>query len=200
MNTISYSFHLSRLGLIFIAGMLPISSVALHALGWVPIRWMIIPNIMMMSVCCFHLFNSAQLYKPIRNGWISGLVAVLLYDMSRIPFIYAGWEDFIPGLGGWISGTQENFTTGYMWRYFGNGAGLGLGFAILNYVFSFRKLISAGLVYGIAVFLMLDIVLLLSENAQEMMFELTPLTMAGSLVGHAMYGIVLGTMMKKLQK
>ena len=200
MTNISYSYRLPRLSLIFITGMLPISSVALHALGWVPIRWMIIPNIVMMSVCCFHLFNSAQLYKLIRNGWISGLVAVLLYDLSRIPFIYAGWEDFIPGLGGWISGTQENFTIGYVWRYFGNGAGLGLGFAILNYVFSFRKLISAGLLYGIAVFLMLDIVLLLSENAQEMMFELTPLTITGSLVGHAMYGIVLGTMMKKLQK
>jgi len=200
MTTISYSFHPSRLGLIFIAGMLPISSVALHALGWVTIRWMIIPNIIMMSVCCFHLFNSAQLYKLIRNGWISGLVAVLLYDMSRIPFIYAGWDDFIPGLGGWLSGTQENFTIGYLWRYFGNGAGLGIGFAILNYVFSFRKLIAVGLVYGIGVFLMLDIVLLLSENAQEMMFKLTPLTITGSLVGHATYGLVLGVMMKKLQK
>ncbi len=184
----------------FLAGTLPVASVALHSLGWVPIRWMIIPNVVMILVCCYHLFNSDTFKKIITKGWVSGLLAVLIYDLSRIPFVYAGWEDFIPGLGGWLTGQEENFTIGYLWRYLGNGAGLGLGFAVLSHFFTFRKTILAGTIYGVCVFLCLDIVLVCSEHAQSMMFKLTPLTFTGSLVGHLVYGSVLGWSIHQFNK
>lgn len=194
------SYGISTLSLVFMAGLLPVSSVAMHSLGWIPIRWMIIPNLIMISICCYHVFNDDTFKKIITRGWVSGLVAVLLYDLSRVPFIYAGWDDFIPGLGGWITGGEDNFTIGYLWRYLGNGAGLGLGFAALSHFFDFRKPVLAGLVYGVGVFLCLDIVLLISDNAQKMMFEITPLTFTGSLVGHLVYGTVLGFMISRLSK
>ncbi|MBL4705752.1 MAG: hypothetical protein JKY54_14600, partial [Flavobacteriales bacterium] len=134
-DLLNANLNISRLALFFVAGVLPVSSVALHSLGWISIRSMIIPNIIMVSICCYHLFNNDELKRLIARGWLAGIVAVLMYDISRIPFIYMGWEDFIPGLGGWITGSDENFTVGYLWRYLGNGAGLGLGFAALSHFF-----------------------------------------------------------------
>ena len=154
----------------------------------------------MISICCYHLFNSDTYKKIISHGWIAGLIAVLIYDLSRIPFIYAGWDDFIPGLGGAITGAEENFTIGYLWRYLGNGAGLGLGFAALSHFFKFKRTILAGLIYGVCVFLCLDIVLISSEQAQANMFEITPLTFTGSLVGHVVYGTVLGFVISRLRQ
>jgi len=191
---------ISMLGVLFIAGILPVSSVALHSMGLISIRAMILPNVLMISICCYHLFNDDTIKKLVTRGWVGGLVAVLLYDLARIPFVYLGWDDFIPGLGGWIVGSEENFAVGYLWRYLGNGAGLGLGFAVLCHLFKFKKIILAGLVYGIGVFLALDIVLLVSETAQSMMFKITPLTFTGSLVGHAVYGLTIGFMVNRMSK
>lgn len=177
---------------IFIAGISPVSSVCLHALGWIPIRWMIMPNVLMFSLCAYHLFNNVALRKIIILGWRNGILATLMYDLSRVPFIYLGWDDFIPSLGGWLSNSEENFSLGYIWRYFGNGAGLGICFVILNHFLAFRRIAIAGIFYGVAVFICLDIVLVFSNHAQDIMFRLTPLSVIGSLVGHLVYGITLG--------
>lgn len=198
-STIQARLNISHL-FIFAAGVLPVSSVALHSLGWIDIRMMILPNILMLSFCCYHIVNGTQLKRTIFNGWTGGLIAVLLYDMSRIPFIYLGWDDFIPALGGWISGSEENFLVGYLWRYLGNGAGLGVCFALLHQLFNFRKVVLAGTLFGLAVFFCLDLVLMFSEHAQGMMFKITPLTFTGSMVGHIVFGFVLGMYFKQRTK
>ena len=175
-------------------------SVALHSMGWISIRWMILPNILLLLLCGFHLFQDAKLRSLIIQGWVAGIIAVFLYDLSRIPFVYAGWDDFIPALGGWITKSEENFMVGYLWRYLGNGAGLGIVFSMLSHYFSFKKLIPAGFLFGIAVCVGLEIVLITSSSAQEMMFPITPLTCAGGITGHIVYGTVLGYMINQFRK
>jgi hypothetical protein len=194
------TIHISILSQILLAGILPVTSVALHSMGWISIRWMILPNILLLLLCGFHLFQDVKLRTLIIQGWIGGIIAVMLYDVSRIPFVYAGWDDFIPSLGGWITNSDENFFVGYLWRYLGNGAGLGIVFSVLSHYFNFKKLVLAGCLFGIAVCIGLEIVLLSSSSAQGMMFEITPLTCAGGITGHIVYGTTLGLTVQYFRK
>jgi len=194
------TIHKSILSQILLAGILPVTSVALHSMGWISIRWMILPNILLLALCAFHLLQDLKLRDLIVHGWISGIIAVAFYDLSRIPFIYAGWDDFIPALGGWITNSEENFFVGYLWRYLGNGAGLGIVFSILSHYFNFKKLVLAGLLFGVVVCIGLELVLIFSSSAQEMMFGITPLTCAGGITGHIVYGTVLGLLIHFFRK
>ncbi len=189
---------LPTISVMLVSGILPVTSVALHSMEWVSIRWLIIPNMLFFIYCLLQLTQLTVIKKIIWRGWVSGLLGVLCYDLTRIPFMYAGWDDFIPSLGGWITNSEQNFWVGYLWRYLGNGAGLGLVFSLLVYFFNLRNTILFGILFGIAVCIGLDIVLLASSSAQEMMFAVTPLTCIGGLVGHLTYGIVLGFMANKL--
>jgi len=189
---------LPTVSLMLVSGILPVTSVALHSMEWISIRWLIIPNVLFFIFCLMQLTQLTVFKKIIWRGWVSGLLGVLCYDLTRIPFMYAGWDDFIPSLGGWITNSEQNFWVGYLWRYLGNGAGLGLVFSLLVYFFNLRNTILFGILFGIAVCIGLDIVLLASSTAQEMMFKVTPLTCIGGLVGHLTYGIVLGLLANKL--
>jgi uncharacterized membrane protein YagU involved in acid resistance len=88
---------------------------------------------------------------------------------------------------------------GYLWRYIGNGGGMGIAFSLL-----FEKADSAkinylkGTVYGIFIFIcLLMVVLIISQDGQKLMFKITPFTFSGSLLGHLIYGITLGALLNK---
>lgn len=188
--------QISMVSLMMLSGILPVSSVALHSMDLISIRWMIVPNMALFLFCLVQLTHFSVIKKIIWRGWVSGLIGVLCYDLTRIPFMYAGWDDFIPSLGGWITNSEQNFWVGYLWRYLGNGAGLGLVFSLLVYFFNITKVLIFGLIFGILVCIGLDIVLLTSSSAQEMMFNVTPITCIGGLVGHITFGVVLGVIAK----
>ncbi|MCB9195706.1 MAG: hypothetical protein H6600_02100 [Flavobacteriales bacterium] len=173
-------------------GILPVTSVALHALGWIHIQVMLMPNLFLLSVSLVYLITFREEGVGYLKGWVFGILAVLFYDLSRIPFICCGWADFIPGLGGWITGEEEDFIVGYIWRYLGNGAGLGLCFCVLKSIFNPKRVWLFGLLYGFGIFLCLDIILISSTQAQELMFKVTPLSFIGGLTGHLVYGLTLG--------
>ena len=61
-------------------------------------------------------------------GLIAGIIAVTLYDMTRWPWVIMGlWGDFIPSIGGWMFDNPESdWVWGYVWRYIGNGGGMGM--------------------------------------------------------------------------
>ncbi|HYG50735.1 MAG TPA: hypothetical protein VD905_07515, partial [Flavobacteriales bacterium] len=140
--------------------------------------------------------------KVILKGWLAGIVAVALYDLSRVPFIINGWSDFIPKIGAWLTNTHEpDAVLGYLWRYAGNGGGMGVAFFVL--MFQFRRserIILIGLLYGLFIFASLMCILVLFREAQEMMFKLTPFTFAGSLIGHVIYGVVLAMIWKRIKR
>jgi hypothetical protein len=130
------------------------------------------------------------------SGFIFGLVAVTLYDLFRLPFILAGlWPDFIPHIGTWlINDGNPHPVVGYLYRYIGDGGGLGMGFVAL---YPFLKQLTGnsvigGLVYGVGIWCGLIATLLVAPHGQEYLFRITPLSLTLSLSGHLVYGGVLG--------
>ncbi|MER7751676.1 DUF6789 family protein [Kitasatospora sp. NPDC097643] len=136
-------------------------------------------------------------------GLIGGLIAVTAYDMLRLPFIlYGGWPDFIPRLGGWITGSgHRNALVGYLWRYIGDGGGIGMAFALFCLTLGLRRRLTLlGLGYGVFVWSGLIGTLLFAPHGQPLLFHLTPATLAVSLAGHLVYGSVLGWTLERLDR
>lgn len=179
------------------AGILPVSSIALHCAGIISLInclfFLIVPTFGVALL--FGTINRSVL-KLALQGWVSGIVAVALYDISRIPFILAGWADFIPHISAWLTDTNENsYLIGYAWRYAGNGGGLGIVFFLLASHFNLRKqIVSNGVTFGLLVFAGLVTLLIIFPNSQDMMFRITPLSFFGGMTGHIVYGYALGRM------
>ena len=110
-----------------------------------------------------------------REGLMLGLIAVLIYDLTcRVPFILCGlWPDFIPKIGNYLLNEKgEHWFIGYLWRYFGNGGGMGLafymGFPLLNGRYDARR---CGPIYGLAIFCCLLATLYLSRGGTTYLFK-----------------------------
>lgn len=181
-------------------GFLPVSSIVLHCLGILSLPLclsLLIFPLLGLSLCSG--FFNRETVRIAWKGWLAGIIAVTFYDLSRLPFILAGWGDFIPKIGAWLTETENpNVLIGYAWRYIGNGGGLGIAFFMLMHIFGGKEhLLRYGITFGIFVFASLIVILSVFREAQEMMFRITPLTFAGSLTGHIIYGLTLGLMAKK---
>ncbi|MPZ89029.1 MAG: hypothetical protein GEU81_13360 [Nitriliruptorales bacterium] len=122
-------------------------------------------------------------------GYSAGLMAVALYDVLRLGLVEVGfWDDPIPHIGTLLIGDQNpHFWWGYLWRFYGNGAGMGMAYAMLPW-----RGVTSGVIFGTAVCLGLFALLIVAPTAEAHFFSLTPLTALGALAGHWVYGIVLG--------
>ncbi|MCF3182371.1 hypothetical protein IPZ70_20825 [Streptomyces polychromogenes] len=141
------------------------------------------------------LWARTPVAKAARYGFLAGLVAVTAYDLLRLPVIHlAGWPDFIPRLGRWITGADSpNAAAGYLWRYVGDGGGIGMAFALFCLVTGVRRgLVLLGLGYGVFIWSGLISTLVFVPHAQQLLFQLTPATLTVSLAGHLVYGSTLG--------
>lgn len=172
-----------------------ITAIAFHALSWVPLyysaRLFVIPAF--LGILLYGILRPTM-GNIILNAWLYGIIAVSVYDLSRIPFMMMGWGDFIPSIGCWMMESDEvSPFLGYAWRYIGNGGGLGIAYVLVVYYFKIQvNPILSGILYGLAVWMSLSIILLLSHHAQSLMFSLKPLSVLGSFIGHFVFGLVLG--------
>src|SRR4029450_12801248 len=123
---------------------------------------------------------------------------VAAYDSIRLPFVLFGlWSDFIPRVGGWVAGSEEisalHVVLGYAWRYFGNGMGIGIFFFLACSVLQVRRhFVALAVAYAVFVWSGLMATVILAPHGQEMLFTITPLSVTVSLIGHLVYGLVLG--------
>ncbi len=184
-----------RVAFFIAAGLLPVTCIALHCAGIIALNkalWFLILPAIALAVATSAI--DRKLMQLVFRGWISGIVAVTLYDVSRVPFILAGWEDFIPHISAWLTESNENsYLIGYAWRYAGNGGGLGIVFFLIANHFNLKKhIVSNGVTFGLLVFASLVALLIIFPDAQNMMFKITPLSFFGGLIGHIVYGYVLG--------
>lgn len=183
--------------LFFITGLLPVTCIALHCLDLVPLSYgglfLILPTIWISLLLSF---DNERILQLVFKGWVSGVVAVTFYDLSRIPFVYLGWDDFIPNISTWLMPSGERSALiGYTWRYVGNGGGLGISFFMLGEMLQLKKNAAGnGVTFGLFIFVGLLALLLFHPQAQHLMFELTPVAFFGGLVGHVVFGFVLGRM------
>lgn len=205
------------LGLFYFAvGMAPIGALSLSIFGiWtLPIGALVLVIPAIVSSLLIGLFYPAYGRLALK-GFCFGVIAVTLYDCTRIPFIVTGiWGDFIPKIGGWLlSRAEPQWALGYLWRYIGNGGGMGMAFTVPYTLWLARhhrqlpsskgqqlylkltnpwRTISIATGYGVVIWSCLLVTLLLSTHGQEMLFHLTPLSFVLSLVGHLVFGAVLG--------
>jgi hypothetical protein len=122
-------------------------------------------------------------------GWVAGVLATGVYDLLRIGLVYAGlWDDPIPGIGRLaLSDPDASYLWGYVWRFAGNGGGMGMAYAMLPW-----RGVRSGILYGTGIVSGLIVLLAVWPIAQAHFFPLTPATAAGGVAGHWVYGAVLG--------
>jgi hypothetical protein len=96
-----------------------------------------------------------------------------------------------------LHSSRPNGAVGYLWRYVGDGGGMGMAFAMIapgiKRYMSIRK---AAVAYGLVIWLCLMATLHGCPDPQRLMFVLTPVTLVMSLVGHLVYGLLLGVQVR----
>jgi hypothetical protein len=132
-------------------------------------------------------------------GFAWGLLACAGYDAFRLPTIYAAhwWRDFFGSVGGWATASHSNTLVGYLWRYIGDGGGIALPFFALGATLGAaawprRTTIAAAVTYAVCpVWTGLVLTDLLAPDGRRL-FPLTAATLTLSLVGHLIYGAIMG--------
>lgn len=188
--------------------MISVPRLMLIALGWVPIAALCLAlfGVMPLDVSArFVVLPAAVL--AIAIGWrypecgrvalvgfVAGLVATAAYDVTRLALVGVGvWPDFIPPIGKLaLADDQAHPVWGYVWRFLGNGGGMGLTFALLPW-----RGVRAGLIYGAVVCGCLYVTLLFGPGVQERLFPLSAVTAMAAMVGHLDYGGVLGYLVRR---
>jgi hypothetical protein len=132
-------------------------------------------------------------------GFAWGLAACAGYDLFRLPNVYVFhlWGDFFGTIGGWATGTSSNYLAGYLWRYLGDGAGIGVVVFILAAVIgvsSWPRRYVVGFTVAFAVFPVWAGLVLTDglAPAGRALFPLNATTLALSLAGHLIFGAILG--------
>ncbi len=182
--------------LLFIAlGYVPIGALSLSLLEFLPLhlgmRFLVLPST--IATIALALWQPSWGRRAIL-GFLAGIVATAVYDCTRLGLVWLGvWSDFIPTIGRTaLMDSHASPVWGYVWRFLGNGGGMGMAFAMLPW-----RGKRSGMIYGAFVCCCLYLTLLLAPHAQETMFRLTPVTMAAAMFGHLDYGWVLGWLLHR---
>jgi hypothetical protein len=200
-------FGLGRAAVLLLAGAAPVSAIPLFVLGWVPLADSALFGVLPLAVVATALL----VRRSPEAGWaweglIAGLVAVFAYDAVRMPLVWMNvWPDFIPRLGGWVTGQGgHDALVGYTWRWIGDGGGIGIAFFVFcglllrvrPSVVTARPVLLA-VAYGVFIWGGLMATVLLPARGQQLLFHVTPASFALSLVGHLVYGTTLGLFLRR---
>ncbi|GLZ55227.1 hypothetical protein Acsp07_48440 [Actinomycetospora sp. NBRC 106378] len=133
-----------------------------------------------------------------------GLIATVVYDVFRLDTValLGWWDDFIPTMGTWLLGVDRSEqvlggVAGYVWRYAGDGGGLGVVFVTLAAATGLRRLgprwtVGAAVLFAVGPTWGGLMATVLLPRGQQLMFPLTPVTVTLSFLGHVVFGLVLG--------
>jgi hypothetical protein len=193
-----------RMMLFVLWSALPLSAIVGHVFGLVSQRtsaMVVVPLSVLLAVLTIVAPHPSDVI--VRQGFIAGIVACVPYDVFRLSAVHVGhlMGDFIPALGTWITGDTgaEAAAVGYLWRYLGDAAGAGVGFYVVAFTLGLhrwshpRRIVLAAVVYAICpVWSGLIGLVTLAPRGQELMFRLTPATLLVTLIGHIIFGLVLG--------
>jgi hypothetical protein len=178
-------------GLFVALGLSPITALALSLIEVVPLYYGasfgVLPLLVLAGGAAVHV---PAVGRVAAQGVGIGLLAVFLYDCTRLPaLLLGGWPDFIPTIATHLRpGAEPSWMVGYAWRYLGNGGGMGLAFTVAYRLFAPQGgVYPLALGYGVAIWGGLLATLFLMPDG-TVLFELTPLTLAVSFVGHVVYG------------
>ncbi len=185
-------FELPRL-LFLMMGFVPIGSLCIALFGLVPLH--LSAQFVVLPAAGFAILLGARyphLGRLALLGFLAGMIATAVYDIIRFASVWAfAWGDPIPSIGRMaLMDPSAHPIWGYLWRYIGNGGAMGMAFAMLPW-----KSLRAGMTYGTFICCCLFATLLLAPGAQQALFPLTLVTTPTALIGHLVYGGVLGYLM-----
>lgn len=193
--------------LMFGIGFAPISALALSLMGIfiLPVATLIlvIPS---LAIAIGLSFYDPGYGRLMLRGFVMGIIAVACYDCVRIPFTMVGWmDDFIPKIGVMLIGdSNHHAVVGYLWRYLGNGGGMGMAFVCAFEILRHRILmlrllggLKSALLFGFFVWACLIMTLQISPQGEDIMFVITPTSLLLSLIGHLVFGCTLGCLLMR---
>lgn len=185
--------------MIFVIGFAPIASLSLSAFGLVPLHVSGPLIVVPAAIGALIIGSTVPRYaSTLLRGFLLGVSAVFLYDVTcRFPFMFAGlWPDFIPKIGNYLLHRDNvHWSVGYLWRYIGNGGGMGLAFYAIYPLLSARikaRAINVGVFYGITIFACALVTIYCSPAGRIYLFDPTLLTAIFGFMGHVVFGYVLG--------
>ncbi|MEB3327930.1 MAG: hypothetical protein VKQ33_01720 [Candidatus Sericytochromatia bacterium] len=180
--------------------MLPIAALVPSIGGWVPL-WLTTACITVPAwLALFALGARDPVWRrSLAVVVLCGMLACLIYDGVRLTLTaLGGLHDGIPNIGRMLVGdlsapAPEVFALAYYYRYLGDGGGLAMAFFVGQ-----RYGVRAGLAFGASVCLCLWATLALFPLAQVLLFPLTPYALAMTMVGHLVFGGVLGWLLARV--
>lgn len=149
------------------------------------------------------VFAPHRIDMIVGRGLLAGMVACIVYDGARLFAVHVLglMGDFIPVMGSWVTGepdTTGSAAIGYVWRYIGDGGGLGVAFFVVAYALGVDRwkgvyAVAASVAFAVCpTWAGLMATVALAPRGEEMMFPLNPATVTITLVGHLIFGLVLG--------
>ncbi|MGH3855697.1 MAG: hypothetical protein ACRDR6_19855 [Pseudonocardiaceae bacterium] len=124
-----------RLGVHLALSSIPVLAISADVFGWVSLHtvavWVMPP--LLVAVAAMTLGRPQHSDRLVLAGFLWGLVACAGYDAFRLPSVYVMhlWGDFFGAVGGWATESESNYLVGYLWRYIGDGGGIGVAFFTL---------------------------------------------------------------------
>ena len=197
---------LLRVGLHLLLAALPLLAISAHVFGLITMNWsaalLVVP--LATAIVALTIFAPHPEERVILHGFVWGMVACALYDVFRLDTVYmlGWWADFIPTMGTWIIGDGASKTAGawvgYLWRYLGDGGGIGVTFFVGAAFLGLhrrppRQVVAAAVAFAVfPVWAGLIATVWLAPRGQTMMFPLNPVTVTLSLIGHLIFGLIMG--------
>lgn len=171
--------------------MTPVVCLAAEAFGvlpmWIGALAVVIPAVIgLASLSLVHPGLGSRLLL----GLCGGVLACFPYDALRLGALALGLmpSDPVPGFGEAL-GLSPAWVAGYVWRYLGDGGGMGAAFAVLGLSGGRR-----GALFGSVVCACLFGTLALSAHGEALLFPLTVTTALIAGAGHLVWGAVLGAL------
>jgi len=195
---------LARVMFVLVLASTPILGISVDVFGLVPQFTMSVVIIVLCAVLAtFLTFAPHRIDIIVGRGLIAGMVACIVYDGARLFAVHVLglMGDFIPVMGSFVTGepdTAGSAAVGYIWRYVGDAGGLGVAFFVVAFALGidrWKGIYAVLASVAFAVFptwagLMATVALL--PRGEELMFPLNPATVTITLIGHLIFGLVLG--------
>jgi hypothetical protein len=184
-------------GLAFTCASVSILALLIHGAGWLPMSFLVNvtagPSLTLLLALgvLSHRINERVFFTRLVTGAWGGLAATVCYDLIRYAIWLSGavtYDPFIshPIFGRFITGQPEHTVVAKTvgWAYhFWNGFGFGIMYTLVagpaRWYYAFIWAMFLELAW-------------LAAMPSIMQFKLNPQFLAMSLIGHGLYGIVLG--------
>ncbi|MGV0604359.1 hypothetical protein [Mycolicibacterium sp. XJ1904] len=197
-------WDIARLSLVMLLASMPILGISVDVFGLVPQN---VTSVVVIALCAvlgaLIAFAPHRIDMIVGRGLIAGMVACIVYDAARLFAVHVLglMGDFIPVMGSFVTGepdTVGSAAVGYVWRYIGDGGGLGVAFFVVAFALGIDRWKNVYAVLASVAFAVfptwagLMATVALAPRGEEMMFPLNVATVTITLVGHLIFGLVLG--------